>query len=213
MQVSLNNSGEWRQKLKPWGEVMKGIQEKVPGSFETFINGQVKVPARFEGAHPDKMDPRVQAWIKTAERCDSAFLWGPVGTGKTYSLYALAKLYRANKVKVKVKNWTDWLEEMRAQFDKEGTRAEDSLGRQFSEDEILIIDEVGAEKPSEWNTEIMYRLINKRYELARWGTIFASNLSPEDMSTRYGDRVVSRIAEMCGGAKGVIKIDGKDRRW
>ena len=53
----------------------------------------------------------------------------------------------------------------------------------------------------------MYRLINYRYEnMLR--TFFASNLSLQELAERSGDRIASRIAEMCD----IIEIGGEDKR-
>jgi hypothetical protein len=71
----------------------------------------------------------------------------------------------------------------------------------------LILDDIGTEKPSEWAQQNIFLIIDRRYETLRQ-TIFTSNLSLDELSERLGDRITSRIAEMCK----VIELKGKDRR-
>lgn len=72
---------------------------------------------------------------------------------------------------------------------------------------LLFLDDLGAEKMSEWVAEQFYLILNFRYE-EKLPTIITSNYSLGELSERLGDRIASRIAEMCD----VVKIDGKDRR-
>ncbi len=79
---------------------------------------------------------------------------------------------------------------------------------------LLLLDDLGSAKASEWVEEITYRLINERYNGLR-PTIFTSNLpatAPKgqgpDLTSVLGDRIVSRLAEMTT----IIPIVGADRR-
>jgi DNA replication protein DnaC len=72
---------------------------------------------------------------------------------------------------------------------------------------ILILDDIGAEKFTDWSIENLYRLVDCRYE-NELQTVFISNLSLKELSEKVGDRVASRITEMCH----IIKMKGKDRR-
>ena len=72
---------------------------------------------------------------------------------------------------------------------------------------LLFIDDIGAEKMTEWVAETFYLILNYRYN-EMLPTIFTSNLSPSELAERIGDRIVSRII----GSSDVIKLDGEDRR-
>lgn len=72
---------------------------------------------------------------------------------------------------------------------------------------LYFIDDIGSEKVTEWVEEIVYLLINVRYEQTA-PMIFSSNLSLSELAEKIGDRSASRIKEMCH----IIKLDGEDRR-
>ena len=81
------------------------------------------------------------------------------------------------------------------------------------QDEILntrkmfILDDIGVEKVSEFVEEFMYMLVNEQYEKV-YPIVITSNLSLSELAEKLGDRVVSRIKEMCQ----IIKLDGEDKR-
>jgi DNA replication protein DnaC len=135
-----------------------------------------------------------------------AYLWGGVGTGKTHAAVALLGIliedgYRAQFVSV-----PDLLDQIRATFNRSGESVEDVCERPRN-GELVLLDDLGAEKPSEWVREKLYQIINARYN-ARRCTIVTSNKSPEQLAKQIGDRAVSRLMEMCEP----IKFEGPDRR-
>jgi len=74
-------------------------------------------------------------------------------------------------------------------------------------DAVVILDDIGAEKPSDWVEEQLYALIDVRYRMER-STIFSTNRSMKQLEAQIGDRSVSRIMEMCDG----VKMSGEDWR-
>ena len=137
------------------------------------------------------------------------YFYGSAGTGKTHILYALLKRARIIGMEVEMWNLPEKLSELKSFYSNNdrGQLGESSITDEIKTTSILFIDDFGAEKVTEWNGEIMYRLINHRYE-NMMQTFFASNLSLQELSEKSGDRVVSRIAEMCD----IINIDGEDKR-
>ncbi len=82
------------------------------------------------------------------------------------------------------------------------------------EAEVLVLDELGASKPTEWVKDTMTHVINKRYN-DRKVTIFTSNYPDqksdpfdETLTDRVGMRLRSRLHEMCK----VVTITGDDYR-
>ncbi len=72
---------------------------------------------------------------------------------------------------------------------------------------LLLLDDLGAAKTSEWTEELTYRLINHRYE-HMLPTLITTNLPTAELRTALGDRVASRLAEMTER----VVLTGPDRR-
>lgn len=195
-------------RLKSFDEILSVYSDSAPEKLMT-VNRDIRCPQRFEEAFPDRLHPRIKEWAENTDGSSGLYIYGGVGTGKTFNIYALAKLIRMNMIRVKVKNFPDWLDELRQSYDK--FNAEQDIKDELRDEAILMIDDIGSEKQTEWVQEIIYRLINNRYEQIR-PTIFSSNLSLSEIAGKYGERIASRIVEMVGGEEGIIKIDGEDRR-
>lgn len=72
---------------------------------------------------------------------------------------------------------------------------------------LVVLDDLGRERTSDWTGEIVYALVNARYE-HRLPTVVTSNLAPSELAASPYWAAISRLAE--DGA--LIRIDGKDRR-
>jgi len=81
---------------------------------------------------------------------------------------------------------------------------------------VLVLDELGANKPTEWVQETITHIITKRYNDGK-ATIFTTNYqdyalagSPysETLTDRIGIRLRSRLREMCR----LVLIEGEDYR-
>jgi len=172
-----------------------------------YINKRIKCPKRYQDATPEYLDDKLKQWANQATQ-KNLLLYGGVGTGKTYTSFALAKLFYVNKNSIEIYNIVELLNKIKSFFDKEF--AEENTKAIITDNSILIIDDFGSEKVTDWSLEFIYRLINTRYEEVLQ-TIFISNLNPKELAKVYGDRIVSRIIEM-SGESGIIKLEGKDKR-
>ncbi len=72
---------------------------------------------------------------------------------------------------------------------------------------LLLVDDLGAAKTSEWTEELTYRLVNHRYEHLL-PTVFTTNLTIRDLRDALGDRIASRLAQMTER----VTLTGADRR-
>lgn len=148
--------------------------------------------------------------IKQIQKEEGLYLWGESGVGKTHIACALAKNILEKGFNVRFFNTGDFLEQLREEFDKGFDDEYEYLGL-FRETMnfrgVLILDDIGAEKATDWVKERLYLIINKRYE-DMLPTIFTSNFDLEILSARLGDRIASRI----GGMTSRIRIPGQDKR-
>jgi DNA replication protein DnaC len=74
--------------------------------------------------------------------------------------------------------------------------------------DLLHIDDLGAEKSSDWVLEQLYALINERYEGQR-SVVVTTNLPHEELELQIGARTVSRLTQMCDE----VPLYGDDRRY
>lgn len=166
-----------------------------------------RIPTRYVTANAT--DPGVRAWLErwhaAANDCPSLILVGPVGTGKTWQAYG------AIREAVTGPNTTDWLaisavDLYASMRPRDGLDTENVMQR-YRDVGLLMIDDLGVGKHSEWVEEVVYRVIDARYEAMR-PIVFTSNVEPERFGELFGERVASRLAEI--GM--VVAIVGADRR-
>lgn len=168
-----------------------------------------KIPARYENVVYDDVSKEIQELfekIKTTRK--GIYIHGAVGTGKTHVAYALYK-YCMQKSGVRGRFWntTELLRDIRLDYDRDAFSKHRTEQDLMVLQSILFLDDIGAEKNSDWATETFYMIINRRYN-DRLPMIFTSNLSVGQLSTHLDDRTASRIAETCD----IVELKGKDRR-
>ncbi len=170
----------------------------------------MNVPARYDDSEWKYVPKAVRGAVedmKISRR--GIYLHGEVGTGKTYILWAIAKyLSETRNHHAIVWNTSELFHQIRTDFDREPNERINPLDEMAPEHKRLVmLDDIGVEKPTDFVIETIYRTVNIRYE-AEMPMIFASNLSIGDLAEQIGERTVSRIVEMCD----TIKLNGQDRR-
>ncbi|MEU4931033.1 ATP-binding protein [Streptomyces yokosukanensis] len=164
------------------------------------------MPPRYRGAVADH--PKVLAWARdVAQQAvapnlgarrqvttgPSLLMAGVVGAGKTHQAYGAVRRLVQSGVGVRWRATTaaDLYADLRP---RPGTDSERELAA-VSRCPLLIIDDLGAAKASEWVEEVTYRLINRRYN-HMLPTLITTNLAIKDLRAYLGDRVTSRLAQM-----------------
>src|SRR4029079_399844 len=90
------------------------------------------------------------------------------------------------------------LARIRRTFDAEaGEQSYSDLFERLATVDLLHIDDLGAENRTEWVLEQLYALVNERYEAQR-SLVVTTNLEERELEEQIGERVVSRLVEMCG---------------
>ena len=84
--------------------------------------------------------------------------------------------------------------DIRATFNDRSGESEAHILREVIGADLLVLDEVGATKQSEFELATLFSIINGRYEQCR-PTIIVSNLSPAELNDAIGARCVDRIRE------------------
>jgi DNA replication protein DnaC len=133
-------------------------------------------------------------------------LMGGCGTGKTHlAVAALQEIIQTDKPgKLLFSNFQDLIQEIQASFPADSSVDKSEILRPLLDADLLVLDELGSQKPSAWVHDILYYVINSRYNDVRT-TIFTTN-NVDDLADRIGDRLRSRLYEMAG----VIQITAVD---
>jgi DNA replication protein DnaC len=117
-----------------------------------------------------------------------------VEAGRTVAVYSLPRL----------------LARIRRTYDAEA--GEDSyleFFRRLTSVDLLHIDDLGAEKSSDWVLEQLYAIVDERYEAER-AMVVTTNLDQSSLEEQIGPRTVSRLVEICGDP---LPLFGEDLRY
>jgi DNA replication protein DnaC len=134
-------------------------------------------------------------------------LWfvGPVGTGKTTLAMLVSNAALRAGRSVAIYSLPRLLNEIR-----DTHRAERShlvLLDRLAAVDLLHVDDVGAERTTDWVLEELYSIVNARYEDQR-SMVITTNLDYDELSEQISVRTVSRLAEICDQ----LPLEGLDRR-
>jgi DNA replication protein DnaC len=140
---------------------------------------------------------------------------GTVGVGKTHLATAiLRRLIEECGARGVFCDFSDLLERIKATFSPTNPASADDVLAPYREAELLVLDELGAQRPTDWVRDVLYGLINTRYNRQRI-TIVTSNYGDtpvrtgdETLEGRVGVLVRSRLHEMCVP----VLIEGDDYR-
>ena len=117
------------------------------------------------------------------------------GSGKTRMAASIAnELMEKHNTQVKFSTSMRILTEIRRSYEPGTVMTESQLLSALSTAEVLIIDDFGTERVTDWVKDKFYEIINSRY-VDKKATIFTSNEPIEGL--KYEDRITNRIKEMC----------------
>lgn len=208
-----------------------------------------RIPARYEhctladfttdfsGAHRSLAAARLAAgrFVEEYPLAKTGVLFiGPIGTGKTHlAVGIIQELVRSKGVHCLFCDYRELLKEIQNSYNPSVQATELEILRPIFDAEILVLDELGAVKPSEWVWDTVSHILNSRYNDKKTTIITTNfpNLAPGDLASRdsrgstasesarhamrnetLGDRITermrSRLLEMCR----VVPLEGADFR-
>ncbi len=140
---------------------------------------------------------------------------GSCGVGKTHLAVSALKELIKKGIPGLFYDFRDLLKEIQDSYNPNTHTSELKILTPIFDAEVLVLDELGASKPTEWVQETITHIINKRYNDKKV-TIFTSNYLDMPIGTAYGEtltervgvRLRSRLYEMCRR----ILIEGDDYR-
>jgi DNA replication protein DnaC len=137
------------------------------------------------------------------------WLYGDTGTGKTTLAMLVSKAALEAGHSVAIYSLPKLLARIRRTYESEpGGDSYLSFFERLTSVDLLHIDDLGAEKRSDWVLEQLYALINERYEAQR-SVMVTTNLAHEELEEQIGNRTVSRLTQVCDE----VPLFGDDRRY
>lgn len=130
---------------------------------------------------------------------EGIFLHGETGSGKTHLLGCIANYLIESNLDVSYIVYADLLDRIRETYNDDNTETESSILRRVNTVSVLLIDDLGMEKNSEFAQKYLGQIIDHRYR-NMLPTIITSNFTLSELKERskndmYGERVIWRCVE------------------
>ncbi len=200
----------------------KRKQEKIDRLFQT-----AKIPRRYRSKTLDNFiverQPKAhRSAVRYVDRFtelrnenkNGLCLVGPTGTGKSHIAFAVLNALLEKSVSAVAGVVPDLLDSLRPKSGNDRQAEAEQRLELLKSADLVLLDDLGSEKGSDWSVERLYLIINARY-IEQLPTIITTNLPLEKLiMDKKGnpvlawERIVSRIREMCY----VLIMDGEDFR-
>ena len=168
---------------------------KIPKRFAEKTFGDFVVSSPAQQVALDACTEYVDNFSKHKREGRCMLLLGKVGTGKTHlATTAASCLINEHMVKAIYRTVGSVIGDIKATFSDKSGSSEAHIMRVLVGADLLVLDEVGATKQSEFELATLFSIINGRYEQGR-PMIIVSNLSPAELNDALGVRCVDRIRE------------------
>lgn len=154
---------------------------------------------------------RVRQWVVDEDHTEkfSLLLYGKYGVGKTGLAVGALRLWQElHHSAALFMTVPALLDAIRSSYDHAaGGPTETKIMSQAKDVDLLVLDDLGAERATDWVQEKLFTLVNHRHD---WhlATIFTSNLAPKALAGHIGERTAWRIMEMAE----CLAVDGPNLR-
>jgi DNA replication protein DnaC len=193
---------------------VRGVNQTLPPRYRSVSFDAPPVSEMARDARSRAVVAAVRAYVDDLDHnlAEGRGLWlmGDVGTGKT----TLAMLVSRHAIEagrsVAIYSLPRLLARIRRTY--EADAREDSylaFFERLTAVDLRHIDDLGAEKSSDWVLEQLYAIVDERYE-ARRGLVVTTNLPVDRLEEQIGRRTVSRLVEICGDP---LPLFGDDLRY
>jgi DNA replication protein DnaC len=125
------------------------------------------------------------------------WFFGEVGTGKTSLAMLISKAALDAGHSVAIYSMPRLLADIKETYEDGSHRSYMQLFERLCSVDLLHVDDLGAEKRTEWVLEQLYAIVNERWQEKKSMTVTTNILDPEDLREQIGARTVSRLTEMC----------------
>lgn len=151
-----------------------------------------------------------------AECGSGLFLFGPVGTGKTHlAASIMRRIMESGETNIIFTSAPAFVADIQRTFSRQDKQTKREVMQAYGNARLLVLDEVGKERPAQWSMELLGELVYERDAQCR-PTIMTSNFSLEELEYRWN---AAGCADQCGaiisrinGSMYPVFVDGVDYR-
>jgi DNA replication protein DnaC len=168
------------------------------------------IPKRFRGVSFDRkpivdLDPSVLRPVRTFVRDiearidagDGLWFAGDLGTGKTALAMLVSKATLDVGRSVAIYSVPRLLSEIKSTYDSDVGDSYERLFRRLCAVDLLHLDDLGAERSTDWVLEQLYSIVNERWQDERSIVVTSNLIDLGELRDQVGNRTVSRLGEMC----------------
>lgn len=195
-----------RNEIKTVTELMdnSGIAPRFENAtFQSFK------PINTAGSHClDVCQTFAQSWEDRLKAGEGLILCGRTGTGKTHLACAIARdVIENHRAEAFITTAQRIIRAFRRTWNHKSEHTEDEAIRFYTSRDLLIIDEIGVQYGTDSERNILFEVINTRYEFLL-PTILISNFTDVELAEFLGERTLDRMTQ--GGA--VLAFDWESQR-
>lgn len=188
-------TGKCLKTVRRWVIPQQHGVKLCPYGAKRYAAAQAHIPPRYIGKTFDDYEVtadnaeavKIAKWYVKTKPAKNLYLYGECGTGKTMLAAIMAQEMQA----CQFANVPELIDALKATFDTGGT---ETLLKSYGKCPLLILDDLGAGKITDWHTGILYQIINDRYN-ANLPLIVTSNCDFKDLEKQFTRRIASRLSE------------------
>jgi DNA replication protein DnaC len=194
----------------------RGVNQTLPPRYRSVSFDAPPVSEMARAAPSRAVVAEIRAYVDNldANLSEGRGLWltGDVGTGKTTLAMLVSRHALEAGRTVAIYSLPRLLARIRRTYDAD-SRDDSYLTffERLTAVDLLHIDDLGAEKQSDWVLEQLYAIVDERYETRR-SLIVTTNLPVQRLEAQIGERTVSRLTEMCEQLPLFGELDHRTRR-
>ncbi|WP_374187296.1 ATP-binding protein [Priestia aryabhattai] len=197
-----------REALHAYNNLKNSKRERLFNDFSLISEGLKK--ATFDNYHPinqelSKAKQVAKSYLDNFDKISGLLFVGDCGVGKSHLSYSICKEAREKGISSIFISVPELLTQLKSTFNKNKNYTEEDLLSALKNVDLLVLDDIGADYPTDWAITKLFEIINSRVGKS---TIYTTNSNAKELASKVGKRNFSRMMENAQ----IIKMQGDDYR-